>query len=695
MITPGVEIENILPCGYEMEQSPRNAICVLNPRSFREGAEDAEIPLFRALCGSAARCGQPPLWKEENRRFSVARRVGYNRPMGGQSAVDEMPGSSSWRWVIGWFVVTFSYYLLWAWIVPPWQAPDEPLHYEYALALAELQRIPTVSDIDPERQQRILTILEASHFWRLLGEPTPRPIPRTFAESPDPFLSRSGTQISDEPALYYVIPALIFPWVPDPIDQLRVMRIYSALLSATVASMAYATARELWPGRKAVAHVAACWVALLPMAGFIGSSANNDASINAMGALLAWMIVRGVRRGWTPARVAAMAVVLITLPLTKKWGLALIPAGGAALAWPLITRASSRQRKRLGWGIGLMLAALMAVFLFPVSDQPAAWGRRGPVRYGARTSAEAHTGQYAFILPDLGLPEPPWIVQSLPEAIARRMRGQEVTLQAWARAASPTLLHVTIDDGVAPTEALIPVSQRWEAFSISKEISGQATRVRVVFSRGEEAPPREIYLDDVSLTGLGRNWLINGSAEAAKRFGEGFAAAYLRLPPWFIRGLFEPASYDLAALRRYALYIAITGANFWANFGWLTLPLPIWAYGVIALTWILAVWGWRYAGRLWAEPWQRRALALLALQAGCMFAAILLPMIGRDWQPQGRYLFPALVPLAIGWAGGWAGCGDRLRWRRWWIPPVGFMIALSLGSLGGVVIPYYYLGGPR
>ena len=32
----------------------------------------------------------------------------------------------------------------------------------------------------------------------------------------------------------------------------------------------------------------------------------------------------------------------------------------------------------------------------------------------------------------------------------------------------------------------------------------------------------------------------------------------------------------------------------------------------------------------------------LALAAGQVF----LPMLGRPWQPQGRYLFPALVPIA-------------------------------------------------
>jgi hypothetical protein len=48
--------------------------------------------------------------------------------------------------------------------------------------------------------------------------------------------------------------------------------------------------------------------------------------------------------------------------------------------------------------------------------------------------------------------------------------------------------------------------------------------------------------------------------------------------------------------------------------------------------------------------WQRDATLrpiLAAWLLACALIAVqtLLPMIGRDWQPQGRYLFPALLPV--------------------------------------------------
>ncbi len=595
---------------------------------------------------------------------------------------------------VAWFLGALLYFLLWAWIIPPWQAPDEPLHYEYALAMSELHRLPTAADISPERQQRILSLLAESDFWRYLGEPTPHPMPEAFAQSPDPFLSRSGTQIGDEPALYYIIPAVAFQGISDPVHRLRFMRLYSALLSAVVVALAYATARELWPDRRMIAHVAAGWVALLPMAGFIGSSANNDALVNLWGGLLAWWMVRGSRCGWTPARLGALALILCALPLSKKLGLALMPLGGVVLVWSLLRGMSPRRRRWFGLGLGLLCVLTLAVFLRPVPDQPAAWGRRGPVRYGARTPLVAHSGRYAFLLPDLGVEKPSWIVQALPEAIARRMRGHVVTLRAWVRSDVPSRIRLTVDDGVASKEKVFGTTERWQEVALSGQIAPEATRLRIIFSREEGAYAGAVYLDDVSLIALGHEWIANGSAESPKRYVEGFAAAYLRLPPWFLRGLLEPSSYDLAALRRYGLYIALLFPNFWANFGWLTLPLPIWAYGVIALVCAFVAWGWRYGRRLWAARWQRRALILLTLQMAFMVVGILLPMIGRDWQPQGRYLFPALVPVAIGWAGGWAGWGDRLLLRRWWIAPMAFMAGVAIGSLWGIVIPHYYLG-PR
>jgi hypothetical protein len=86
----------------------------------------------------------------------------------------------------------------------------------------------------------------------------------------------------------------------------------------------------------------------------------------------------------------------------------------------------------------------------------------------------------------------------------------------------------------------------------------------------------------------------------------------------------------------------VTFAGFWGNYGWLQAPLPVALYGLLAL--VTAAAG---AGLL--ARWQRDATLRPILAAWLLACALIavqtfLPMIGRDWQPQGRYLFPSLLP---------------------------------------------------
>ena len=75
----------------------------------------------------------------------------------------------------------------------------------------------------------------------------------------------------------------------------------------------------------------------------------------------------------------------------------------------------------------------------------------------------------------------------------------------------------------------------------------------------------------------------------------------------------------------------------------------VWVYAVLAAICLLAAAGvFRFYRR--SSSVQTRVsrdiigvwLLALALAAGQVF----LPMLGRPWQPQGRYLFPALLPIA-------------------------------------------------
>ncbi len=112
-----------------------------------------------------------------------------------------------------------------------------------------------------------------------------------------------------------------------------------------------------------------------------------------------------------------------------------------------------------------------------------------------------------------------------------------------------------------------------------------------------------------------------------------------------------------SAMSSYLLFSLLTFASFWANFGWMNIPLdPAW-YGIFAVISLLAFLGLglrilreiRCSGEqiLFRERWQKGAFLVLLLASVLIFAQTCSLMVIQNIPQQGRYLFPAIVPLSI------------------------------------------------
>ncbi len=137
---------------------------------------------------------------------------------------------------------------------PPWQAPDEPAHYNYIAQVAENGCCPVIEVGD--WNSAYLDELKTAHFApELLGN---------FA----------AIQYEDhQPPLYYLLQSLVYKLTDG---SLIALRLFSALLGGGIVLCTYAVGILLLPDRPQVALGAATLTAFLPQHLAILTSVNND-----------------------------------------------------------------------------------------------------------------------------------------------------------------------------------------------------------------------------------------------------------------------------------------------------------------------------------------------------------------------------------------------------------------------------------
>lgn len=135
---------------------------------------------------------------------------------------------------------------------PPWQAPDEPAHYNYIAQVAAAGCCPIIAPGD----------WDAAYLETLKAE--------QFPEGAD----LSSIQYEDhQPPLYYLVGALIYRLSGGALLALRLL---SLAFGAGQVVAVYAIVARLFPHRQPLALAAAAFTAFLPQHMAILASVNND-----------------------------------------------------------------------------------------------------------------------------------------------------------------------------------------------------------------------------------------------------------------------------------------------------------------------------------------------------------------------------------------------------------------------------------
>lgn len=162
--------------------------------------------------------------------------------------------------------------------------------------------------------------------------------------------------------------------------------------------------------------------------------------------------------------------------------------------------------------------------------------------------------------------------------------------------------------------------------------------------------------------------------------------------------LFVPEDHGITLLTLSTMtsFWELTLKSFVGAFGYLSVYLHPLHYAACALLAIIAALG--LIRRLARGGFSREsglvALIGLAMIGATVLVAMVVNVYG-EFSPQGRYLFAALLPFAVGSLAGWRWAAWGVPWRLWAPIPVGALLALNLISLFHYLVPRYYNDAPQ
>jgi len=242
---------------------------------------------------------------------------------------------------------------LYTFVVPPWQHPDEPTHFEHVRLITDLGILPEIEDISIPLRREIAISMAAYGFWN------PNPAPEiTDSNLDNPGISLLGIYTLTHPRLYYRFAATwLRPWLGLSIEgQLFAVRLLGVFLNLVVALAAFKTAQMLFSHSKWIAPAVMGFVVFHPGNTDIMSAVNNDVLVNALGAIIFYTLAVIFMRGFTLINGMGLLILLVAAVFTKTTAFILL----ASLPIGLIFFLLHKNRKAFAGAV--VLSIFMAVF---------------------------------------------------------------------------------------------------------------------------------------------------------------------------------------------------------------------------------------------------------------------------------------------------------------------------------------------
>jgi len=611
------------------------------------------------------------------------------------------------------FLLAVTHGVLYSVVNPPWFAPDEPSHFEYARLFADLGRVPTLDDISPELQSEVLVSMYAFDLWRLLGFTPPDHAPKAFYSGLNGDLSALPPsfvvddlfywyypQVGNEPPLYYILmrPAFFLSFDNQPLlGQFYAMRWLTMLLYIMCVVLAYWFGNTILREVPGAALGISVLVALHPMLSYIGTSANNDLLAAIWGTL--WFIVaaRIVTQKLTWLQGSVLVFLTLGTFLTKKTTLFFYPLLGVAAAIYVLSYYPAHFLKRTALCAGVVLLLVAGLLLLPVQGHTSGWLVRPDPDIEERMATQAYAGRYIFHTQRLPGGREMRLSQTLTGAKLNAMRGQTVVLQAQISAPLEGQNGwIWLVDDTQSFVVPFTAGKTWQSLSVTYTVPITTSFLRIVLLSGQQDTnmPGDVYFDALRLYPVvsnvdETNLLVNGSAESAAPVWYVLLLKLshrMNLDGYLLPLLTSTVQENWGDLVPFTIKFVYT--TFWGRFGSLNVQVPsithyVW-YGFALLGLLaVAVYGIHKTGK----STLRLVVVLFAVGIFANCVQIMLPLLRRPssaWYPQGRFLFPVVLPIiTLIYAGATTLFPKRMRA---WALPLMVFIALLVDAIALITL---------
>lgn len=228
----------------------------------------------------------------------------------------------------------------WSIVVPVFEAPDEPAHWQYARFLHDHWKLPRYSQGVEEANSPPL------YYLLIAPVATDTPVPKSLTRQDDAGRHRAPNRPErfDSPKPGF-----------GGYEPIRVARLLTVFISTITVWLCFLVGREV-TGRTATGILSGGFVLLLPMFTFRGMNISNDALMVLFCAAFTYGCARILTRGWNRRRGVLVVLALTAAFLTKPSAIVLAPVFAFAV-WLTTDRWMRRLHRLSTIGLGAVIAA--------------------------------------------------------------------------------------------------------------------------------------------------------------------------------------------------------------------------------------------------------------------------------------------------------------------------------------------------